>query len=71
MTPEYEIQKNIPIPEIRRVGKYVQPLKALQVGESFWYKADHSSGALIAAKRMGLKIVTRKELDGFRVWRVK
>jgi len=67
-----EIEKNIPIPESRS-GKNIRLLEKLGVGDSVYFNQDSTSvfrKYYNPAKRMGIKIVIRKQPDGgCRLWR--
>lgn len=64
-----EIDKNVPIPEKReRKGKY--PFPKMEVGDSFFTKSDGVKAALSRySKAHGVDLISRKEGDGFRIWR--
>ena len=63
------IQKNVPIPPPRQTG-ITALLKQLKVGESVIVDTPNRGSLHGNAKNIGIKIVTRKEGSGFRVWRV-
>lgn len=67
-----EIDKGIPVPESfgRRLGERKYPLDKMEVGDSFFVtgKRPNFKGA---ADKLGIICTSRKEKDGFRVWRIK
>ena len=67
-----EIDKGIPVPESvnRRLGDRKYPLDKMAVGDSFFVtgKRPNFKGA---ADKLGIICTSRKEKDGFRVWRIK
>lgn len=67
-----EIEKGIPVPESanRRLGDRKYPLDKMEVGDSFFVTGRRPSFKLAAAK-LGIICTSRKEKDGFRVWRIK
>ena len=64
-----KIDKNIPIPNSRRIPKY--PWKGMAVGDSFLIEGKTKFCQHKMAKRHGMVITVRKENGGIRVWRVK
>jgi len=75
----YQIEKDIPIPSISHKNRpsTIYPLKQMEIGDSFFVpdndkgkKSTVRSAVLVIAKRIGIKIVTRKVEGGLRVWRV-
>lgn len=73
----YPIDKGIPIPKINHdKPSTTYPFKEMNVGDSFLIpdgekKSTARSAALIIAKRMGIKVLTRKIEGGLRVWRIE
>lgn len=68
----YEIEKNMPIPEYTQWGKNIHFLKKLEIGDSFVVEGNSRSSFLISARRMGIKAVSRSLGNGkARIWRVK
>ena len=76
----YKIDKNVPIPESNlRGSKY--PIREMKVGDSFYLESEGEvKGARDAAlkhikrQKNGYKdwdYTTRKDGDGYRLWRVK
>jgi hypothetical protein len=67
------IQSGIPIPKKRngpQTNKYRPKLERMQVGQCFF--VDHVKTATTAfdfAAQLGIKIVTRREGSGIRIWR--
>ena len=74
----YEIEDNIPLPKSRSNATAKYPWKQLKVGQSFVVstedvdRASISAQASLAARKLGVKFVTRhdKEAGIVRVWRV-
>ncbi len=65
---KYKIDKGIPIP--KKPGKYQQLVSEMSKGDSVLITTTREKAGLTAAfKRFGIKIVTRKEEGGFRIWR--
>lgn len=79
----YNIDKDVPVPEPRDLtsrGTRKQMILQLEVGQSFLvpnsdFKKAGAGGAAgaytQAAKRLGMKITTKREPEGVRVWRVE
>lgn len=65
---ELVIEKGIPLP--KRSGALTSGLRKLQIGDSFL--TDKLVPAFsVTAKRIGIKIASRKQPDGqMRIWRV-
>lgn len=71
----YEIEKGVPMPEMKNVGyrsKY--PWKAMEIGDSFFIPAPAPvalRGNLCkVALQTGKRFTARDAGNGFRVWRV-
>ena len=83
MSEEFKIEKNIPIPEAKRMYGAEGEWRKLKVGESFFIPCKtaaerqyHASRVLQAArsgKNRGFtgKLTTRSLPEGVRVWRIK
>ena len=69
-----KIQKNVPVPPVtQRVGHNKALLMQMKPGDSVYFDAPIASHALRfyrVAKKMGIKIVIRKDAGGMRMWRV-
>lgn len=66
---EIKIESGIPIPN---TGKWVMLFKKAKHGDSFFLESANSRAAIcIAAKRLGMKVISRKEGSGFRFWILK
>lgn len=69
---EPTIEKGIPVPTTN-YGKNREILKKLEVGDSIYFAEDGArvtNGYYNVAKRLGIKIVVRKQSDGgCRLWR--
>lgn len=65
------IEKNVPMPEKGTYSKY--PWKTMEVGDSFFVIVSESARSAMSsnAKRFGIRVMTRKEGDGVRVWRIE
>lgn len=65
-----KIEKGIPIP-----ARHIHtPLIDMVVGDSYFIEGDVDklrNSAYQAAKRLGIKLTSRKEGKGMRIWRVK
>lgn len=68
-----KIEKNIAIPQQTKWGKNVEFLKKLDVGDSFVIEKESIRGSFgVSARRLGIKLTTRKLEDGkIRLWRIK
>lgn len=63
---ELVIEKGIPLPKKGSAS----PMRRMEIGDSFVTNKGPGSFA-ITAKRLGIKIASRKQPDGhFRIWRV-
>lgn len=75
MSDEFKIEKNIPPPSRGGPGrKHKYPFREMEVGDSFFYRGLRGtivSCANYFGKRNNAKFVTRKENDGFRIWRIE
>ena len=57
---------------IKRASKY--PFAKMEVGQSFYVEQNNSPSSAVTSfcrKNAGYKFVTRREKDGFRVWRIE
>lgn len=67
---KYEIEKDIPIPEVSGKGRSKYPFPEMEVGDSIF--SDNVSirqAAYAYARRKGKKFVVRQVDGGYRVWR--
>lgn len=65
---ELVIEKGIPLP--KRAGALTSGLRKLQIGDSFLTDRQAPSFS-VTAKRIGIKIASRRQPDGrLRIWRV-
>jgi hypothetical protein len=79
-----QIEKNIPIPDVVRekVGRKRSELRELiekmEISDSIYVPPEKfppagirssNACAAVAARRMGFRVVSRKEGDGLRIWR--
>jgi len=69
----FEIQNNIPVPEITRKRNNKYPWHAMQVGDSFFVANLTTKGfagtCYSAGKRSGQKFTARAVDGGIRIWR--
>jgi len=74
MTVELQIEKGIPIPEGNQSEKYVHLFRKMDVGDSFFVSGNAQTSVMGCAihyfKGSGY-VKTRKEGNGYRVWRIK
>jgi len=73
---QYEIEKNVPLTERKRGKNTIYPFGDLEVGDSFFVDNKPAKTVVCAAsayKRSHpeIKLVTRKNENGVRVWRVE
>ena len=69
---EFKIEKKVPMPGGKRVGKWQQLAAKMKPGDSVWVgTGTHKSGLFNAIRRAGGEAISRKELAGYRVWRKK
>lgn len=74
----YKVEKNVPLTNPRAEHRsYIGTLESMEIGDSFFVPAEHESDSKrvsvschIAAKRLGIKVSTRKLENGSRVWRI-
>ena len=71
-----EIETDIPIPPRlrggRQPGEAMRTARAMQVGHStFCETPEEKEGLRKAMKRIGFGVTTRKEGNGWRVWRIE
>lgn len=65
-----KIDKHVPMPNIRGYRTY--PWKEMKVGDSFFTDVPSiRQQASVTGRRLSLVFATRREGEGFRVWRVK
>ena len=75
-----EIEKDIPVPELKRRGRYIELLRKMEIGDSFFITPEKDDTikkiqmAIMASvrnfkKQRHIKLVTRSENEGLRVWR--
>jgi hypothetical protein len=68
-----EVEKNIPIPADGFDRKTTYPLRAMEIGDSFWTdtpKEKVHPAVSYFGKRNDRRFITRKMDGGIRVWRV-
>ena len=69
---DIKIETGIPLPEKKNSMKGLnEPLKKLQVGDSFLWPSLTGSGIAGYASSLGIKVITRKQEGGVRIWRVE
>jgi hypothetical protein len=68
-----ELTRSIPMPRIRVRGIY--PYKEMVIGDSFLVPDANlqvvCNNNWRMGKKLGMKFIARKEVDGVRVWRVE
>ena len=72
----FKVESNVPVAPHAKRSEYVEFLKELKPGQSFAKTSEgkpvtetHVASLRIAARKLGLGLVTRKqESGGFRVW---
>lgn len=73
---KFEIDKNIPIPTVRRGGYLIYPFSEMEVGDSFFVD-DLGKGTALRnaacnyARRHGKRFTVQAEKDGLRCWRIE
>ena len=61
-----QIDKGIPIP-----NRFKYPFKDMEIGDSFYLtKEEKTYNIHKLAKKAGIKVLTRRENDGRRIWRI-
>lgn len=71
-TTTYNIERGIEIPPIARRGSIQQALREMGSGDSVLVESRKVTGWRIAARRLGVAIVTRRvDDDNTRVWLTK
>jgi len=67
------IRRNVPIPEFRAGAKNIELLMSMGLNDCVEVADRSAANALyVAARRRGLKLVSRKTLNGrIRIWRVQ
>jgi hypothetical protein len=69
------IEHNVPLPPVIKnhygdLAEQRKALSAMQVGDSFFYSKKTPTHLYLAAKQVGVTIVSRKlETGGWRIWR--
>jgi len=70
----FTIEKGVPVPPVTtRQGHNIALLKAMQPGDSVYFDAPiakHAPRFYRVAKRLGIKIMVRKDAAGMRLWRL-
>lgn len=68
-----KIEKNIPIPVSRTKTGITAIFRQMEVGDSVWIESEkiNPTNAYTLAKHTKIKIVTRQEGNGRRIWRVE
>jgi hypothetical protein len=64
-----KIEKGVPLPTVNT--GLTATIRILEIGDSFLIplSATARSNVAVTAKRIGVKVVTRKDGDNIRVWR--
>ncbi len=64
------IDKDVPMPGPRQRHSVIRnTLLEMTVGDSFFLKTASAGCCHAQAKKLGMKLVARREGEGFRVWR--
>ena len=69
-----EIEDGVGIPNRVRNRKSKNPFAQMEVGQSFYVEQSNSPSSAAASfcrSNEGFKFVTRREKDGYRVWRIE
>ena len=69
---EIKIDKNVPVP-VRKKGQLSglsSVLKKMDIGDSFFIESNSANGITTLAKVVGVRVITKKEGVGRRIWRV-
>jgi len=65
------IEKNIPMPDLKRTGKIATTLRAMSIGDSIVLPKGKDIGWRSSAKSLSMKVASRKISDTeCRLWRV-
>lgn len=71
-TSDYEIEKDVPIPEVTGKGKSKYPFHSMEVGDSIFSESRSIRQAAYAhARRNNKKFIVRYVEGGYRVWRTE
>ena len=69
---KYKIEKNVPISEHGKTGKWSSIGKKMEIGDSVLVNNRKEAVSIsLVLKRAGYKAVTRKVNNGVRVWKVE
>lgn len=70
----FTVEKGVPVPPVTtRQGHNIALLKALMPGESIYFDAPIADRAVRfyrVAKRLGVRVMIRKDAGGMRLWRL-
>lgn len=68
-----KIEKNIPIPTPHKKTGVTAIFRQMEVGDSVWIESEkiNPTNAYTLAKYAKIKIATRREGDGYRMWGVE
>jgi hypothetical protein len=66
----FRVEKGIPVPKV--IAHQVYPFPIMEVGDSFSIDSNTKvrAAASLFGKRHGSKFATRRDGNGYRVWRV-
>lgn len=76
---KYEINKNVPVIPPRHgggrpLGKLSRTIRALNVGDSFYFPTKYTGASrkeiYRAGRTVGISVTIRDEAEGLRVWRL-
>jgi hypothetical protein len=69
-----KIERDVPIPALTtRQGQNILLLKSMKVGDSVYFDAPIKAKAVRfyrVAKKLGVRVIIRKDREGMRMWRV-
>lgn len=68
---EYVIEKDVPVPEVRRGAQRKYPFPDMEVGDSICVGERRAAYAAHEwGRKHGKKFAQRKNGDGLRIWRI-
>ena len=69
----YEIENNVPVPELSYSRKLKYPFEKMEVGQSFKVEGKNPASAVSQQNKRNpdKRFIVRREGESFRVWRVE
>jgi hypothetical protein len=72
----YEIERDKPIPDVKRVASMKYPFRNMEIGDSFAIETAVEAARVAAAgwqcfRKNHLKFTVRKDGDSYRCWRIE